>query len=106
MVFFTEKISEIIHECERMGIEVLPPDINESFADWMCAKIVDQTQPEFRISLQQFNAIRGAMRTDSLPSVQPIRRPLTARDDPLQLIDEITYSKGKGIPRSRVCLAL
>lgn len=28
----TEKISEIIHECERMGIEVLPPDINESFS--------------------------------------------------------------------------
>ncbi|MFW6210416.1 MAG: DNA polymerase III subunit alpha [Patescibacteria group bacterium] len=30
----TEKIAEIIHECERMGIEVLPPDINESFADF------------------------------------------------------------------------
>ena len=30
----TEKISEIIHECERMGLEVLPPDINESFADF------------------------------------------------------------------------
>lgn len=30
----TEKISEIIHECERMDIEVLPPDINESFADF------------------------------------------------------------------------
>jgi DNA polymerase-3 subunit alpha len=29
-----EKISEIIRECERMGIEVLPPDINESFADF------------------------------------------------------------------------
>jgi DNA polymerase-3 subunit alpha len=29
-----DKISEIIHECERMGIEVLPPDINESFADF------------------------------------------------------------------------
>ncbi len=27
----TEKISEIIHECTHMGIEVLPPDINESF---------------------------------------------------------------------------
>ncbi len=26
-----EKIAEIVHECERMGIEVLPPDINESF---------------------------------------------------------------------------
>jgi len=29
-----EKISEIIHECERMEIEVLPPEINESFADF------------------------------------------------------------------------
>ncbi len=30
----TEKIAEIIHECDRMGIEVLPPNINESFADF------------------------------------------------------------------------
>jgi DNA polymerase III subunit alpha len=30
----TDKISEIIHECVRMGIIVLPPDINESFADF------------------------------------------------------------------------
>ncbi len=30
----TDKISEIIRECERMNIEVLPPDINESFADF------------------------------------------------------------------------
>ena len=29
-----DKIAEIIRECERMGIEVLPPDINESFADF------------------------------------------------------------------------
>ena len=27
-----DKIAESIHECERMDIEVLPPDINESFA--------------------------------------------------------------------------
>jgi len=26
-----EKVAEIIHECEKMNIEVLPPDINESF---------------------------------------------------------------------------
>jgi len=26
-----EKIAEIVHECEKMKIEVLPPDINESF---------------------------------------------------------------------------
>ena len=29
-----DKIAEIIRECERMGVEVLPPDINESFADF------------------------------------------------------------------------
>jgi DNA polymerase-3 subunit alpha len=30
----TERISDSIHECERMGITVLPPDINESFSDF------------------------------------------------------------------------
>lgn len=30
----TDKISEIINECGRMGIDVLPPDINESFVDF------------------------------------------------------------------------
>ena len=30
----TEKISEIIHECQRIGIDVLPPDINESFSEF------------------------------------------------------------------------
>lgn len=30
----TAAIATIIHECERMGIEVLPPDINESFSDF------------------------------------------------------------------------
>ena len=29
-----EKIAEIITECSRMGIPVLPPDVNESFSDF------------------------------------------------------------------------
>ncbi len=37
----TEKIAETIHECERMGIEVLPPDINESFSAF---SVVPDTQ--------------------------------------------------------------
>lgn len=37
----TEKIAEIIHECERMGIDVLPPDINESFSAF---SVVPNTQ--------------------------------------------------------------
>ena len=30
----TDRISDSIHECERMEIDVLPPDINESFSDF------------------------------------------------------------------------
>jgi DNA polymerase-3 subunit alpha len=30
----TDKISEVIRECTRMGFMVLPPDINESFSDF------------------------------------------------------------------------
>ncbi len=29
-----EKVAESVAECKRMGIEVLPPDINESFSDF------------------------------------------------------------------------
>ncbi len=34
----TEKISEVISECQRMGIPVLPPDINSSFKDFTVIK--------------------------------------------------------------------
>ena len=30
----TDKVAEIVHECGRMGIEVLPPDVNESFRNF------------------------------------------------------------------------
>ncbi len=73
--------------------------LNESFADWMCAKIVEETHPDYRIYLQQLGSIQGAMRLDALPSVQPVRRHVTAKDDPSQLVDALTYSKGKAILR-------
>lgn len=38
-----EKISEIIAECTRMNISVLPPDINESFADFTVVKEEDES---------------------------------------------------------------
>lgn len=30
----TNKVTEYINECQRMGISILPPDINESYADF------------------------------------------------------------------------
>lgn len=38
-----EKIAEIVHECVRMGIRVLPPDINESFGGFTV--ISDEVNP-------------------------------------------------------------
>lgn len=30
----SEKVAAIVHECDRMGVEVLPPDVNESFRNF------------------------------------------------------------------------
>lgn len=47
----TEKISETIHECERMGIVVLPPDINESFAPFSVVPKKDKEEARIRFGL-------------------------------------------------------
>jgi hypothetical protein len=41
-----EKISEIIHECERLGIHVLPPDVNECFGGFTVIKATDASQKD------------------------------------------------------------
>ncbi len=47
----TEKIAEIIQECVRMGIEVLPPDINESFAPFSVVPAHAGVSPKIRFGL-------------------------------------------------------
>jgi DNA polymerase-3 subunit alpha len=47
----TEKISEIIHECENMDIEVLPPDINESFSPFSVVPEKDGVPAKIRFGL-------------------------------------------------------
>jgi len=38
-----EKVAEIVHECQKMNIEVLPPNINESFGGFTVIKGSDHT---------------------------------------------------------------
>jgi DNA polymerase-3 subunit alpha len=51
----TEKVAETIAECKRIGIPVLPPDINESFSQFTVVKevkannITGQTPPEVSV---------------------------------------------------------
>lgn len=44
----TDKISAIIHECTQMGIEVLPPDINECFGGFTVIPSEDGTSSKIR----------------------------------------------------------
>jgi DNA polymerase III subunit alpha len=46
-----EKIPEIIHECERVGIKVLPPDVNESFKNFAMISPEDGSKPHIRFGL-------------------------------------------------------
>lgn len=43
-----EKIAVSVHECKRMKIEVLPPDINESFGNFTVVDVIDieKTDPK------------------------------------------------------------
>jgi len=46
-----EKVAEIIAECVRMGIPVLPPDINESFGDFTVIKDGVRGKDQIRFGL-------------------------------------------------------
>lgn len=47
-----EKIAEIITECERMRIPVMPPDINESYAKFTLIKSVSSGEDKIRFGLE------------------------------------------------------
>ncbi len=40
----TEKVAETIEECKRIGIPVLPPDVNESFSQFTVIKATDNIE--------------------------------------------------------------
>jgi len=46
-----DKVPEVIHECEKMGIKVLPPDINQSFKSFAMITPEDGSAPYIRFGL-------------------------------------------------------
>ncbi len=46
-----DKVPEVIYECERMGVKVLPPDINESFKNFAMISPEDGTPAHIRFGL-------------------------------------------------------
>jgi alanyl aminopeptidase len=71
--------------------------LNEAFATWMSAKIVDEVYPEQRAGIALLQQVQAAMASDSLVSARSIRQPIGSDHDIRNAFDAITYSKGAGV---------
>src|SRR5262249_1132373 len=71
--------------------------LNESFASWMEAKIVDQFQPGWEVPVSRVQTKRGAVGADSLDSARQIRQPIETANDIINAFDGITYDKGQAV---------
>ena len=71
--------------------------LNEAFATWADAKIVDAWKPEWDGSVAKVQSRTGAMGNDSLASARRIREPITSDNDIANAFDGITYSKGAAV---------
>jgi DNA polymerase-3 subunit alpha len=72
----TEKVAETIAECKRLGIPVLPPDINESFSQFTVVKEIksnnrDQAQSEHSVPSRTVSEPAGSAPHSRPPTWPP-----------------------------------
>ena len=70
--------------------------LNESFADWMAAKITDEVFPTYKDGLSDLQRIQNVKEGDSQPSTRPIRDNTTSSSAGLQNVG-LVYSKGNAV---------
>lgn len=82
-----DEIARSVKECRRLGVPVLPPDINKS-NEGFTVEILDDGRKAIRFGL---SAIKG------IQSAQPIRdiRPITGIDDFFTRVNASAINKGK-----------
>jgi alanyl aminopeptidase len=68
--------------------------LNEAFATWMGAKIVERWQPAWDLAVERVTRQAHAMGADSLDAARAIRQPVADKGDILNAFDDITYEKG------------
>ena len=68
--------------------------LNEAFATWFAAKMVDQWQPDYERGAGRSVERAQAIDEDMLASARRIREPIASRGDILNAFDSITYQKG------------
>ena len=70
--------------------------LNESFADWMAAKVTDQVYPAFKDGLSDLQRIQQVKDGDTQPSTQAIRDRTTSASAGLSNVG-LVYSKGNAV---------
>jgi len=73
--------------------------LNEGFATWAAAKIVDEWRPTFGATVEQIAEIQGVMDTDALMSARAVREPVRSTGEAMEAFDGITYEKGAAVLR-------
>ena len=71
--------------------------LNEAFATWMEAKIVDKWKPEWDGPVHMLESKSRVMGQDSLDSARTIRQPIESHGDIETGFDGITYAKGEAV---------
>lgn len=70
--------------------------LNESFADWMSSKIVDEVYPELKYGLSDLQRIQNVKSSDVAPSTQAIRSTNASSEAGLTNVG-LVYSKGNAV---------
>jgi cytosol alanyl aminopeptidase len=73
--------------------------LNEGFATWAEAKIVDAWKPSFGARLEQIAGVEGVMDTDAMASARAVREPVRSTSEAMEAFDGITYDKGAAVLR-------
>ena len=71
--------------------------LNESFATWMSAKVIDRVFPVWQTRLSGDDRRIDAIRIDRLASTRQVRQPVNTPDDLNNVFDSITYEKGAAV---------
>jgi len=93
----TEKVINFLSECRRMGISVLPPDVNYSGLDFDIQEIPAEIEPvagdpmiAYKFPVPEGSAIRFGMAAVKMVGEGPVQMILNARaaDGPFQSLEE------------------
>ncbi|MDB4994150.1 MAG: pepN1, partial [Myxococcaceae bacterium] len=72
--------------------------LNESFAQWMDAKITDAVEPTWKFGRVGLERSSSAMHADTLAAAKKMRQPVESVEDILDSFDgDLTYNKGASV---------